>query len=127
MKWQLHLNPTLGMMGLLMCSVFLSACTPNHTPKAQKYDSLEQATLALNTESEKIDLYIAKLGQAKTEAEKKQLACEKIPQQFDLVLAIVENNQHLMSAEDLKVQAQFKHMAEQQKARFTSSLWCKGA
>lgn len=54
MKWQLHLNPILGVMGLLMCSVFLSACTPNHTPKAQKYDSLEQATLALNTESEKL-------------------------------------------------------------------------
>ena len=71
MKWQLHLNPTLAVMGLLMCSVFLSACTPNYTPKAQKYDSLEQATLALNTESEKIDLYIAKLGQAKTDDEKK--------------------------------------------------------
>ena len=125
MNWSLSPIQNTAAVCLLGCAVLLSACTSNKAPEAKKYQTLEEATTALNTESNKIDLYIAELGQAKTEADKKHIACEKIPQQYDLMLAIVEANQHLMTGEDQKVQAQFKQMALEQKARFTRSLWCK--
>ena len=114
-----------GHFAVLIATVILGACTETSHVKVEKYNTLQEATTALNLENEKIDLYIAELGQAKTDAEKKHLACEKIPQQYDLMLAIVEANQHLMTGEDQKVQAQFKQMALEQKARFSGSLWCK--
>lgn len=120
-----HQTQMLCMSCLMLCSVMLSACEKNTAPKAEKYATLEEATAALNSESAKIDLYIVELGQAKTEAEKKKIACDYIPQQYDSMLAIIDANQHLISAAEQKMQAQFKHMALAQKARFTDSLWCK--
>ncbi len=125
MNGYFHKTHILGMATLMATMLMLSACGKQADVKAQKYDSLEEATAALNAESEKIDVYIAELGQAQTEAEKKKIACDKIPKQYDLILAIVEANQHLIAGDEQKLQTQFKHMALEQKARFTGSLWCK--
>ena len=127
MNGYFHQTQMLCMSCLMLCSVMLSACGKNTAPKAEKYATLEEATTALNSESAKIDLYIVELGQAKTEAEKKKIACDQIPQQYDAMLAIIDANQHLISVTEQKMQAQFKHMALAQKARFTDSLWCKSA
>ncbi|MGE8541481.1 MAG: hypothetical protein ACN6NX_09270 [Acinetobacter sp.] len=111
---------------ILMISA-LTACEKEPAAKshAAKYSTVEQASKALTAESEKIDLLVQQLGQAKTQAEEKKLSCEQIPQQYDQMLAIMDANQHLMSASDLKVQAQFKQLAVQQKQRFQSNLLCK--
>lgn len=114
-----------GCVAVLMATFLLGACTETSHLKVEKYNTLQEATTALNLENEKIDLYIAELGQAKTDTEKKHLACDKIPKQYDYVLALVDANQHLITDDDQTVQAQFKQMALEQKARFTSSLWCK--
>ncbi|WP_180058354.1 hypothetical protein [Acinetobacter sp. YH12227] len=59
-----------GCVAVLMATFLLGACTETSHLKVEKYNTLQEATTALNLENEKIDLYIAELGQAKTDTEK---------------------------------------------------------
>ena len=122
---QKNLLPKAAASILMLCA--LTACEKEPAVKAhaEKYSTVEQASKALTAESEKIDSLVRQLGQAKTQADEKKLSCEQIPQHYDQMLAIMDANQHLMTDSDLKVQQQFRQLAEQQKLRFQSNLLCK--
>ncbi|CAM4158386.1 hypothetical protein [Acinetobacter pragensis] len=111
--------------GLLLALTACSKAPDGQKVRAEKYATVPEATKALDAESGKIDQLIVQLGQAASEAEQKKLSCEQIPAHYARMLAILEANQHLMTASDQKIQQDFKQLTLEQKRNFESSPLCK--
>lgn len=124
------MNLRMNCTALLAAATLLALTACSKAPDAQKaqaekYPTVAEATKALNAESETIDRLIVQLGQASSEADEKKLSCVQIPEHYARMLAIIEANQHLMTASDQKIQQDFKMLALEQKRQFESNRLCK--
>ena len=109
----------------LTCLSFLMlGCSNDHVEPAKSYATLAEAQAAINFENEKIDDLIAQIRYVQSDRDKKTLMCERIPQQYDKVTALMDANQHLMTASDQLREAEMRRMITDQKAKFLNSRYC---
>jgi outer membrane murein-binding lipoprotein Lpp len=108
----------------VLCLLFLSGCSSNEPEKEKSYDTLAEAEAAITFETRKIDELMTQIQYLQSDKEKKTLVCEVIPKQYDKVVALMDANTHLMTASDLAIEADFRRLLAQEKAKFLNHKIC---